>query len=386
MQVTTIGIDLAKRVFHLVALSAAGREVWRKKLGRAQVLPRLAQVPACTVAMESCSGAHFWGREIEKLGHSVRLLAPQHVRVYVKGNKNDFNDAEAIAEAATRPRMGFVPLKNIEQQDIQALHRVRAALVKHRTAMVNQWRGLLAEYGIVLPVGIGAFFRAAPRVLEDAEHPLSDLMRGLLHRQLEGLHALEEAIAGLERQLQAALQADARAQMLLRELAGIGVLTATALVGAIGDGRVFRRGRELAAWLGLVPRQYSTGGKPRLLGISKRGDVYLRTLLIHGARAVVHHAARKNDPFSQWVNRLHQRRGANVAAVAVANKNARMAWALLRKQAMGVDHSNTPGLGAGLSHPLPTAPLCNGSTRAVDKAWKSPARLTERISERGAFI
>lgn len=154
MQVTTIGIDLAKRVFHLVALSAAGHEVWRKKLGRAQVLPRLAQVPACTVAMESCSGAHFWGREIEKLGHSVRLLAPQHVRVYVKGNKNDFNDAEAIAEAATRPRMGFVPLKSIEQQDIQALHRVRAALVKHRTALVNQWRGLLAEYGIVLPVGI----------------------------------------------------------------------------------------------------------------------------------------------------------------------------------------------------------------------------------------
>jgi hypothetical protein len=178
--------------------------------------------------------------------------------------------------------------------------------------------------------------------------------------------------------------------MLQRELAGIGVLTATALVGAIGDGRVFRRGRELAAWLGLVPRQYSSGGKPRLLGISKRGDVYLRTLLIHGARAVVHHAARKNDPLSQWVNRLHQRRGANVAAVAVANKNARMAWALLRKQAMGaaIDPINTPECGAGLSHPLPTAPLCKGSTRAVDKAWKSPARLTTRTSssEHRAFI
>jgi transposase len=335
MKSTTIAIDLGKSVFHLLAQDGAGREGWRRKVKRAQLLARLAQVPPCTVVMESCSSAQYWAREVAKLGHTVRLLAPQHVRAYVQGNKNDCNDAEALLEANARPRTREVPLKSIEQQDIQALHRVRQGFIKQRTALINQWRGLLAEYGVVMPKGVTAFRRQAPGVLADAENGLSPRCRELLRAQWQWLALLDARIAEVEGQLKRIERDDARAQALSAELSGIGTLTATALIAASGDGRAFERGRDLSAWLGLVPRQHSTGGKPKLLGISKRGDTYLRTLLIHGARNVVHRAAGKQDPFSDWINRLRARRGMNVAIVAVANKNARLAWAVLRQQARG---------------------------------------------------
>lgn len=301
MKVTMIGLDIGKRVLHLVAQDAAGHEVWRRKVSRARLLSTLAQAPTCTVVMESCSGAQYWARELAQLGHTPRLLAPQHTRAYVQGNKNDFNDAQAILEAACRPRTRTVPLKSIEQQDIQALHRVRQGYIKQRTALINQWRGLLAEYGVVLPLGVSAFRRQAPQVLAAADNGVSPRCRELLHNQLAWLHLLDMRIAEIEAQLRACARTDTRANLLHRELKGIGTLTATALVAAIGDGRAFRRGRDLAAWLGLVPAQHSTGGKPKLLGISKRGDTYLRTLFIHGARTVVHHALQR-----RWLQSLDQ--------------------------------------------------------------------------------
>jgi transposase len=335
MQITTIGIDLGKRVFHLVAQDAAGRECWRRKVRRSQLLASVAQLPPAQMVMESCSGAQHWAREFARLGHRVKLIAPQHTRAYVQGNKNDFNDAEAILEAQARPRTRCVPLKSIEQQDIQALHRVRQGYIKSRTALINQWRGLLAEYGVVMPAGVSAFRRLAPVVLADQDNAIGPLCLELLTSQLAWLRALDTQIVQVEVRLKCIERSDARARLLSKELAGIGTLTATALVAAIGDGRAFHRGRDLSAWVGLVPRQHSTGGKPKLLGISKRGGTYLRTLFIHGARTVVRHAVGKDDAFSDWVNQCAKRRGRNVAIVAVANKNARRAWALLHRQALG---------------------------------------------------
>jgi len=328
----TIGIDIGKQTFHLIAQEASGRECWRRKVGRAQ---RLAQVPACTVVMESCSGAQHWARQMQRFGHTVRLIAPKHTRAYVQGNKNDFNDAEAILEAQARPRTRSVALKGIEQQDIQALHRVREGFSRQRKALINQWRGLLAEYGVVMPKSAGAFYRQAPQVLTDADNGVSALCRELLGEQLEWLRRIDARLAELDAQLKGIERAEARARVLSDKVNGIGTLTSTALVAAVGDGRAFRRGRDLSAWLGLVPAPHSTGGKAKLLGISKRGDTYLRTLFLHGARNVVYRAAGKRDPFSAWVNRLRARRGMNIAIVAVANKNARRAFAVLRRQAPG---------------------------------------------------
>lgn len=293
----------------------------------------MAQMPPCTVVMESCASAQHWARQMQKLGHQARLIAPQHTRAYVQGNKNDFNDCAAILEAQARPRTRDVPLRSIEQQDVQALHRVRQGFMKQRTALINQWRGLLGEYGVVMSQGPEAFYRQAPQVLAEENNGLSMRCRQLLSDQLEWLREIDKRIAGLDVQLRRIEREDRYAHALSEELNGIGTLTATALVAAVGDGRAFRRGRDVSAWLGLVPAQHSTGGKPKLLGISKRGDSYLRTLFVHGARSLVYRAAGKQDPFSQWVNRLRARRGMNVAIVAVANKNTRMAWAVLRKQA-----------------------------------------------------
>lgn len=335
MKVTTIGIDLAKNVMHAVAVDASGRELWRKRYTRRKLLPALSQVPACQVAMECGSGAHSWARELKRLGHQVKLLPPQHVAPYRRGNKHDFNDALALAEAANRAGIRTVPVKTVAQQELQAWHRIRTGFVQERTARINQWRGLLAEYGVVLPKGAGAFLQQAPRALEELAEVLGLELRCCLLDQLQWLRAIEARIAELDQVLKTLARADVRAALLLRELSGVGVLTATALTAAIGDGAQFRRGRDCAAWIGVVPSQHSSGGKTQLLGISKRGDAYLRTLLIHGGRTVVRYAAGKTDPFSQWVNRVRARRGINIAAVAVANKNARMAWALLRKQAAG---------------------------------------------------
>lgn len=328
MNATTIGLDIAKQVFQVHGVDRTGKTVLRKQLKRGQVLAFFANLPPALVGIEACAGAHYWARELIKLGHDARLIAPQFVKPYVKGNKNDANDAEAICEAVGRPSMRFVPLKSPEQQDIQMLHRIRQNLVKQRTAAANQTRGLLGEYGLVVAEGLHHLRRRLPEILEDAENGLSPLARRLFADRYDRLVDLDRQIEAYQQQIEAVCRQSPACRQLLA-IPGIGPITATAMVAGLGDGQAFANGRQVAAWLGIVPRQDSSGGKPRLLGISKRGDTYLRTLLIHGARAVVRAAMRKDDAHSRWIQALVQRRNANIAAVAVANKTARTIWAML---------------------------------------------------------
>ncbi len=274
------------------------------------------------------ASAHYWAREFGRMGHEAKLIAPQFVKPYLKSQKNDANDAEAICEAAGRPNMRFVTVKSVAQQDMLAVHRIRSELVRQRTAKANQIRGLLAEYGVIVPVGIHLLRRALPEIQEDAENGLSGLFRRLLEGLRADLVALDRRVDELDDEIQAAAKEDATARR-LQTIPGIGPITATALAASVGDGQQFQRGRDLSAWLGLPPGQHSSGGKDRLLGMSKRGDRYLRTLLIHGARAVIRSAANKTDPRSRWITAVAARRHKNVAAVALANKNARIAWALI---------------------------------------------------------
>jgi len=327
---SVVGIDIAKRVFHLVGMDERGKIVMRKRCSRGEVLPLLANLGPTTIGMEACGGAHYWARCLREQGHEVKLMAPQFVKPYVKSNKNDMRDAEAIAEAVTRPSMRFVPVKDVAQQDIQALHRVRERLVTARTALVNEMRGLLAEYGIVLPQGLAKFRQALMSTLEAEHTKLTPLGQELFHKLFGELGKLDAELAYYQDKLEALAQAHPVCQRLLT-IPGIGPLTATALIAAVGDAGVFKNGRQFAAWLGLVPKQYSTGGQTRLLGISKRGDSYIRKLLIHGARATLRWARTKADRRSQWIRGLLDRRGWNRTAVAVANKNARIVWALLSR-------------------------------------------------------
>ena len=315
MKITTIGLDIAKSVFHLYAVNKMGRYVKKKQLKRKQVLPYLARLEPCLIAMEACGGANYWARETEALGHEVKLIAPQYVKPYVKGNKNDYNDAEAIAEAAQRPTMRFVPIKSVEQQDIQNLHRQRERIKKARTALVNQVRGLLAEYGIIINKGVAAVRKGLPDILEDAENDLTTLSRELFADLLEELRVLDERFKQSEKQIEASNRGNEVCQR-LDEILGVGPITASAAYAAAGDGMDFVNGRHFSAWIGLVPGQHSTGGKSTLLGISKRGNAYLRTLFIHGARAVLRHSANKTDRFSLWAQALLERRGNNKACVA----------------------------------------------------------------------
>jgi transposase len=278
--------------------------------------------------MEACSSAHYWARKLREQGHEVKLMAPQFVKPYVKANKTDAADAEAICEAVTRPTMRFVPIKSIDQHAVLSLHRARSGFVKSRTAQANQIRGLLGEFGIVLPQGIVHVAGRLPDIIEDADNELPIVFRELLLRLRSHLLELNRQIQELEDQIDA-WHKNNEDSLRLAKIPGIGVLTASALVASIGDARCFNSGRELAAWLGLVPRQHSSGGKPLLLGISKRGDAYLRTLMVHGARSAVRVAANKQTPTDSWTNQLSTRRHMNVVSVARANKNARIAWALL---------------------------------------------------------
>jgi transposase len=305
--------------------------MWRRKLTRENWLKVLLETvePGCEVGMESCGGAHHWARKLQARGFKVRIIAPQFVKPYVKSNKNDANDAEAICEAMSRPHMRFVSVKTVEQQDIQAVHRVRAELTKQRTAKANQIRGLVAEYGLVAPQEVVHLRRALPCWLEDAENGLSDRFRRLLNGLWGDLRALDERMIELDREIAVVAQSDPVAKR-LQQLRGVGPIIATALVAAVGNGDQFANGRQMSAALGLTPKQHSSGGKERLLGISKRGDVYLRALLIHGARAVIRTAKDKDDRLSQWATRLAARSHPNVAAVALANKTTRMAWAMLK--------------------------------------------------------
>lgn len=329
MNITTVGLDLAKNVFHVVCLNEHNKEVKKKMLRRNQLRQFFAQLPACTVAMEACATAHYWGRELSKLGHDVKLLPPQYVKPLVQGNKNDYNDSRAIAEAVNRPGIRFVAIKTVEEHDMQAIHRMRSQCLRDRTALSNSVRGLLSEYGISIAKGIAVLRREIPSILEDADNGLSMRFRNLLARRYEQLVELDEHIAFYTKELELLSQQDDACQR-LQAIPGFGTIAASAFRSAIGDGRAYARGRHAAASLGLVPRQHSTGGKDMLLGISKRGDKYLRKLLIHGARTVVRYAENRDDPLSQWVNRVRERRGYNKAAVALANKMARMGWAVLR--------------------------------------------------------
>jgi transposase len=323
-----LGIDIAKLVFHVVGMDDSGHVVLRKRIARSELLTFIANVPPLRIGMEACGSAHYWARCFREYGHDVRLIAPQFVKAYLKSPKNDARDAEAICEAMTRPTMRFVPIKQLEQQDLQALHRVRERLVKARTALVNEIRGLLSEYGIVLPQGMTKFRTAIARQLEDAQAQLTSLSTEVFWHLYEEFLALEKRVAYYQEKLQALARTHPVCQR-VQAIPGIGPLTATAILAAVPDATHFKNGRQLAAWLGLVPREHSTGGKPRLLGISKRGDVYLRKLFVHGARATLRWVDTKQDDRSRWLTALIARRGKNRAAVALANKNARIVWALL---------------------------------------------------------
>lgn len=328
--VTTVGIDLAKNVFQLHGVDEHGQVVLQRQVRRAQLTRTVAQLPPCLIGMEACGGAHHWGRVFGRLGHSVRLMSAQYVKPYVKRQKNDRADAEAICEAVQRPSMRFVPVKSLEQQDLQSAHRVRQGLMGERTALINRIRGLLSEYGLTLARGPAAVRRALPTLLEDAENGLTAFARQLMAELAEQLRLQEKRIARVE-ELMRALARQYEVIERLEAVPGIGWLTASALVAAVGDAKSFKNGRQLAAWVGLVPRQDSSGGKPRLLGISKRGDRYLRTLLVHGARCLATWAERRPRPEHQWLNRLRERRGKYRAYVAQANKTARIAWALMAR-------------------------------------------------------
>jgi transposase len=327
MQITTIGIDLAKNVFQVHGANEHGKPVLRKQLKRDQVVVFFSNLSPCLIGMEACGGAHHWARKLQALGHTVKLIAPQFVKPYVKSNKNDVADAEAICEAVGRPTMRFVPIKNIEQQSVLALHRARQGFVKARTAQANQIRGLLAEFGLVVPQGIAYIASRVPDLIEDATQQLTGDFRRLIDRLLDHLKVLDTQVDEIEVQIKL-WHRNSEVGKRLEKVPGISPLTATAIAATVGDAKNFDSGRQMAAWLGLVPRQSSSGGKASLLGMSKRGDAYLRTLLIHGARSVIYRAGQRADAQS-WLFKLIMRRNVNVAAVALANKTARTVWAML---------------------------------------------------------
>jgi transposase len=332
MKIIRVGVDLAKHVFQVHGVDRNEKPVWRRKLNREEWLKVLLEKiePGCEIGMEACGGAHHWARKLHALGYRVKLIAPQFVKPYVKSNKNDANDAEAICEAMSRPNMRFVSVKSVEQQDIQAAHRIRAGLMEQRTAKANQIRGLVSEYGLVATKEILHLRAAIPLWLEDAENGLTSRFRSLLHGLWQDLLLLCERIAELDLEI-ARIAANDPVAKRLQQLRGVGPMIATALLATVGDATQFANGRQMAASLGLTPRQNSSGGKDRLLGISKRGDAYVRCLLVHGARSMIRMAKEKDDRLSQWVMRIATTRHPNVAAVAMANKTARIAWAMITR-------------------------------------------------------
>jgi transposase len=328
MQVTTIGIDLAKSVFQVHGVDAAGKVVMTKKLRRSQVLPLFERLPRCLIGMEACATSHYWARELKALGHEVRLMPASYVKAYVKRGKNDAADAAAICEAVTRPSMRFVPMKSAEQQAVLMLHRTRDLLVRQRTQLINAMRAHLAEFGLVAARGRDGR-KSLIAIVRDEANRLPDLARRALRAILSQLDALQQQIGDIERHIHAQHRSS-EASRRLETIPGIGVIGATAIAATVTDPTTFKSGREFAAWIGLVPRQNSSGGKERLGSISKQGDRYLRRLLIVGATTVVQHA-RKHPDKHPWLISLLARRPAKVVAVALANKMARIAWAVLAK-------------------------------------------------------
>ena len=327
MKITTIGLDIAKSVFHAVGVDKAGKLIKKKMLRRKDLLPFVAKIEPCLIVMEACGGASYWAREFEQFGHVVKLIAPQYVVPFRQGNKNDYNDALAIAEAAQRPNMRFVKPKSGEQQDVQLLHRMRERLTKQSTALINQVRGMLAEYGIVITKSKSAFKAQLPDILVDETNTLTTKGRAIFYQLYDEVIDIEKRLKSCDTQVLNETQNNVICQR-LQTIPGVGPVTATAIYAAVGDGKDFSNGRHFSAWCGLVPKQHSSGGKDNLLGISKRGNAYLRTLFIHGARAVLRHSGNKSDKLSCWAIQLAERRGFNRACVAVANKLARMSWVI----------------------------------------------------------
>lgn len=329
MEINVLGIDIAKQVFHLCGLNRAGKVVLRKKVTRIKLTETVLQSGAQLIAIEACGGAHHWARTFQQQGMTVKLIAPQFVKPYVKSNKNDSADAEAIAEAASRPTMRFVSIKTVEQQDLQTLHRIRERSIKQRTALSNEIRGFLSEYGIVLPQGLAKLKQFFSVQLQDCEE-LSETMKQLLTGLYGDFTKVDSKIMGYDRKLKIIAKNHPIANKLMT-IPGIGVVCATATIAAVASPSDFKNGRYFAAWLGLTPRQHSSGGKNKLLGISKRGNSYLRKQLVHGARSVVYFAKGKDDPASAWINKLRERAGNNKTVVACANKNARILWSIMAR-------------------------------------------------------
>ena len=332
MNITTLGIDLAKNVFQLHGTDGRGQVVLRRTLRRNKLVEFMVNLSPCKIVMEACGGANFWARKFVECGHEVNLISPQFAKPFVQRNKNDYRDAEAIVEAASRPNMRYVSPKTVEQQDMQSLLRIREGSLKMRTQMSNQLRGLLAEYGIVMSCGLSHIRKALPALFDKGQsNGLTDKMKALLERQYALMVALEQQIKEYDKEIEVIAKTREDCQR-IQAVPGIGPITAVALSAMIGNPRDFKNGRHFAAYLGLVPKQHSSGGRERLLGISKRGDSYLRQLLIHGARSVLQRIDKKLDARSVWLKGLKLRAGMNRTSVALANKNARVVMALLLKE------------------------------------------------------
>jgi len=330
MNIKTLGIDLAKNIFQLSGADRKGNTVLKKTITRNKLHSFIANLPKCRIVMEACGGANYWARTFGGYGHEVQLISPQFVKPFVKGNKNDRNDSEAIVEAASRPNMRYVSAKTVEQQDMQSLLRLREGCIEMRTKMSNQLRGLLAEYGLIMPKGLSHLHKTLPKIFDrNKDNELTGALKDLLEMQYNLLLTVEEQIIAYETRLKMLAKNNEACQR-VQQVEGIGPVTAVALVATIGNPNDFKNGRHFAAFIGLVPRQYSSGGRECLLGISKHGDNYLRKILIHGARSVVLYSGKKTDARSRWVNNLKMRAGVNRACVAVANKNARIALAILK--------------------------------------------------------
>jgi transposase len=325
--IKVLGVDLAKNVFQLHGTDIKGKCVLRKRLSREKLVSFIATLSPCLIGIEACTGAHYWARLFESMGHHVKMMSPQFVKPYIKSNKNDSNDAAGIAEAVTRPNMRFVPIKKIEQQDILLLHRARELAVKQRTAQANQIRGLLAEYGVVIPKGIKQIKKMA-QILEDNKNKLTIKSCEVFMRLYEQFKSYDEQVSIYDKEIECSSNQNAMCKEIM-QIEGIGPITASAIVATIGDAKLFKNGREVSAWLGLVPKQHSSGNTVRLRGMSKRGDSYVRKLLIHGGRAVVKNCENKTDKRNTWIAKKKLKSGFNIAAVAVANKNARIIWAMM---------------------------------------------------------
>lgn len=330
MNIKLVGIDLAKNVFQVCALDQGGHVLFNRTVRRARLLNEIHKLAPTTIAMEACSSAHYWGRQFQALGHQVKLVPAQHCKPFVRGGKNDARDALAICEAASRPGLHVVPIKSIAQQDLQLLHRVRERQTRQMTALANQLRAIGREYGVVIPEGIKTLAKTLPGILEDATNDLSPVARALIAELAEEMQRLRAQRVVLLRRIEALLEGQPAFER-LQAIPGFGPVVASAFLAALGNGHQFQNGRQVAAWLGLVPRQYGSGGKLQLYGITKNGDRYLRTMLIHGARPAVRWSKGRSTPLAQWINPLVQRRGPNKATVALANKMARIGWNVLAK-------------------------------------------------------